>query len=476
MGCVAVVLFIQLANTKLTKKDPTNHLLYEVPPPNGGVGNTAWWQNQQDGRHKKMLPSMRHKLFHNPRSPPPVFSTWRETAVAGCEGNLVAYGNEFVQLRHVVLDRKFLLGREGGEEIKSVINQSEQAEYHQCSYGCFQLACRKRPEYYFNHGENHVTLWFDGLRTIVRRPKHVDETRNQFTIMIVRYEYANIYHTLTDFYNAFILMQFFNQTQHNTNILIVDGHPQGQLDPIWGTLFNSSTRVSSLKTRVHFSNAAWGILGYNSPIFLQDVDPPPLFEEFRHFFLSSYHMTDNHKLDCQHLSILFIWRHNYLAHPRNPQGVVSRKIANERELLNFTKATYPKFQVRGVQIDLFKFKHQLQLVTNTDILIGMHGAGLTHTVFLPKHATLVEMIPSYWSYNAHGHFMSLAKWRHLHYISWENDNEANEVADSYTNIPTDMLHKLIEGAITKMCVTHQNANSDSVKNKLSQTTKHPVFS
>ena len=93
----------------------------------------------------------------------------------------------------------------------------------------------------------------------------------------------------------------------------------------------------------------------------------------------------------------------------------------------------------------------LRLVVSADILNGMHGAGLTHTLFLAKHAALIELIPSYWSYKAHGHFESFAKWRHLHYIQWENTNQANELPDSYTNIPTDVLHDLLKKAIRKMC-------------------------
>ena len=209
--------------------------------------------------------------------------------------------------------------------------------------------------------------------------------------MIVRYEYANIYHTMSDFYGAFIIMQFFNRTQYDTNVIIVDGHPRGQLDTIWDTLFNSSTRVSSLKMRTRFDDAVWGIMGYVSGMLSLENDELFLIEEFRKFFLSSYDIVDDRKLDCRHISVLVIWRRDCLAHPRNPTGIVSRKIANEHELVN-TNAMYHQHWVRDAQIDLFDFKQQLQLVVSADILIGMHGAGLTHTLFLAKHAALIELI------------------------------------------------------------------------------------
>lgn len=38
-----------------------------------------------------------------------------------------------------------------------------------------------------------------------------------------------------------------------------------------------------------------------------------------------------------------------------------------------------------------KFLDQLEVTRNTDVFIGMHGAGLTHLLFLPKWATLFEL-------------------------------------------------------------------------------------
>lgn len=37
------------------------------------------------------------------------------------------------------------------------------------------------------------------------------------------------------------------------------------------------------------------------------------------------------------------------------------------------------------------FVEQLKIVQNTDILIGMHGAGLTHMLFLPAWAAVFEV-------------------------------------------------------------------------------------
>lgn len=37
------------------------------------------------------------------------------------------------------------------------------------------------------------------------------------------------------------------------------------------------------------------------------------------------------------------------------------------------------------------FTEQLQIISDTDILIGIHGAGLTHLMFLPDWAVVFEL-------------------------------------------------------------------------------------
>lgn len=38
-----------------------------------------------------------------------------------------------------------------------------------------------------------------------------------------------------------------------------------------------------------------------------------------------------------------------------------------------------------------EFTEQLSVIQETDILIGMHGAGLTHLLFLPDWAAVFEL-------------------------------------------------------------------------------------
>lgn len=62
-----------------------------------------------------------------------------------------------------------------------------------------------------------------------------------------------------------------------------------------------------------------------------------------------------------------------------------RILTSERIQLTSTRI----FQV--VYNKKVSFKKQLQITRNTDIFIGIHGAGLTHLLFLPDWAAVFEM-------------------------------------------------------------------------------------
>ena len=365
---------------------------------------------------------------------------YRSSARAQCGGKFVGFDHNFALLTEVVVDKSHGFGRPGGENITEVLNQPEEVEYYNFEDGFFQMSCKTPVTYYFQNSDvNHLQKWIDSLK--VRKSVNFDSTISDFTIAVTRYEYANLYHTMTDWYNAFLMLAFFNQTALNSRVLLIDGHPQGGLDAVWLKVFPKVLRLSQLKTATKFQGMAWSILGYESPMNKHDTYHIPFIPEFRNFFLSQFNIQDKRQLDCSNVRVTFIWRRDYLAHPRNPSGKVTRKIKNEQELINAVRETFPSFQVRGYQIDLFPMGEQLRFIQNTDILIGMHGAGLTHGLFLPHFAGLIELVIMSWASNSH--FEAISRWSDIKYLKWVNENFANELQDNYTFIPPRTLIGLV---------------------------------
>jgi len=391
-------------------------------------------------------------LYYEKHSIPDEFQQWSSSAKSTCSGRLIGYTQEFALLKNVVVDTAYCqCQRKGGEPVSAVLNQDESVEYCNAVVGCFQLPCVEFRPYAFNLETKHLISWMSSLKTgrdVVGIDAHEFV---EFTIAIERYEYVNLYHSMTDWYNAFLMMQFFGRTPAQTNILIVDAHPYGSLDPVWPQLFNSTFRLSALPSKTRFRRLVWSIVGYNSPMKIYISPYPPLLEEFRRFFLSSFDVDADRRVDCGRLSVLFIWRRDYVAHPRNPTGFVVRKIRNEARLIHSIRQKMPELGVRGVQIDALPMRDQLRLVVDADILVGVHGAGLTHAIFLSRGAGLLELAPNI-MYSSSEHFEAIASWRQLAYRRWtNNDVMLDNESEGTLTVPPNVITASIRMLRKQMC-------------------------
>ncbi|XP_066283949.1 EGF domain-specific O-linked N-acetylglucosamine transferase-like [Branchiostoma lanceolatum] len=134
-----------------------------------------------------------------------------------------------------------------------------------------------------------------------------------------------------------------------------------------------------------------------------------------------------------------------------------RQVLNEDQLLAQLR-TDPRLHVSKVDYKHRKmsFLEQLQHTQNTDIFIGIHGAGLTHALFLPDWACLLEI------YNCGDEpcYRNLAALRGVGYITWEGSAGVTQMDElgtykgrgdydkfvNYTVNPTE-FRRLVEKAI-----------------------------
>ncbi len=80
------------------------------------------------------------------------------------------------------------------------------------------------------------------------------------------------------------------------------------------------------------------------------------------------------------------------------------------------KAKYPDVDVEAVDFGSLSFAEQLRVARQTDVLAGIHGAGLTHTMFLREGATaVVEILPADMVDNYMG-FRNMANMRGVGYF------------------------------------------------------------
>lgn len=57
------------------------------------------------------------------------------------------------------------------------------------------------------------------------------------------------------------------------------------------------------------------------------------------------------------------------------------------------KELFPNHKFQIARFEKYTYPEQLQMIRNTDILVGLHGNGLTHAYFLPNDSLVVEIFP-----------------------------------------------------------------------------------
>ena len=379
-----------------------------------------------------------------------------------CRGHVSIHNRVMVMFRNVTLDasKAHAEARGGAEIAPNIVTQKESAELFDVTRGFLQLPCQDN-----DLNLNDKTLlsvngqfrrWRDSIVTTADDSSRdvnasLSSWQRGLTIILERNEYANVYWTLMDFYDVYITMRYFDEQLNNTHIILADAHPRGHLDELWAS-FRSMRRLQDITSPTLIERLSWRYDRQNSPFLKETLRNVPLVEDFRQFVITSQRsrVYNTPLADCTHLRVLFIWRHDYVAHPRNPSGQVARKIANERQLLNATRAHFRSHSVDAVQLDNYDVRQQVELVANTDVMMGMHGAAMAFSLLLPRHAAVVELYPHYYGY-ANWHMKKLARWSHHKYFSYKLPKALDDLKTFSTTVPVDVAIELLTKALQAVC-------------------------
>ncbi|XP_030555048.1 EGF domain-specific O-linked N-acetylglucosamine transferase [Drosophila novamexicana] len=226
----------------------------------------------------------------------------------------------------------------------------------------------------------------------------------------------NMYHHFCDFFNLYASL-FVNQSHpaaFNTDVQIIIWETYPYDSPFRDTFKAFTQRpiwtLSDVQgKRVCFRNVVLPLLPrmifglfYNTPI-IQGCSNSGLFRAFSEFILHRLQIPFEPPLPQRKLRITYLSRRTKY-----------RQVLNENDLLAQLEAN-EEYVVQRVSYERLSFTEQLAITRNSDILIGMHGAGLTHLLFLPNWACLFEL------YNCEDPncYKDLARLRGVHYITWE---------------------------------------------------------
>lgn len=112
------------------------------------------------------------------------------------------------------------------------------------------------------------------------------------TIVIIRKEYVNLYHTIIELFITYITIELTIKT--NFNILFLDSHPEGSLDILWKDILkpNSIVRIDNYTKNILFNNLIFVPCSYNNPLFKNNIlkytKYPNLLDDFIQKILNYY--------------------------------------------------------------------------------------------------------------------------------------------------------------------------------------------
>ncbi|XP_068620979.1 EGF domain-specific O-linked N-acetylglucosamine transferase isoform X2 [Battus philenor] len=231
---------------------------------------------------------------------------------------------------------------------------------------------------------------------------------------------VNMYHHFCDFFNLYASLHV-NSTHPTT--FSRDNHIL-----VWETFTYDSVFKDTFKAFT--SNAIWDLkhfrgkvacfknvvfpllprmifgLYYNTPL-IYGCERSGLFHAFSKHVLHSLNIKLQHRSNDKIRVTLLSRETTY------------RTILNEKEIVR-ALVKVKGYHVQRVVFDkTIPFSKQLEITHNSDVFIGMHGAGLTHLLFLPDWAAVFEV------YNCEDPncYSDLARLRGLKYVTWRKKNK-----------------------------------------------------
>lgn len=249
--------------------------------------------------------------------------------------------------------------------------------------GALRMDCARTQFWDSSRFMNHMSM----LKSLGGAAPH-DSVEDATYLMPRDEDCENMFHSTADHLNAYLVRQITNWTQ----TVLWDRHPDAFIDLI--RAFGPVRRPSDFGGRVLFKKLIFHLESPAGIIFPKVAGPKgimrcresSLWLGFVDFILKSHNLKDVAPPDVP--SVMLSVRR------RTEKKNVGRVFADEQGLINvLRKGNAMRYEV--VDLGTLSWRDQLAKIRRTNVLIGAHGAGLMHVIFLADEAVLLEIHPSY---------------------------------------------------------------------------------
>ena len=300
------------------------------------------------------------------------------------------------------------------------------------SNGFFKMKCdiRQKIRKYHNFYKTYLESWkYEKIKNNNdRKEGPIPELAPGKTIFFIsrNHDSTNLFHGISEFINALSIIYIFNLDPENIQIIFLESIILKD-EPLYVLYKNIISRggepifLRDLKKRYHISSAFHIPINYDSPLFIKLnikngfpnckystqtynilnalINKYLKISIFKDTFISDgeifYYpetVIKNSKFNnIFNKTITIQWRKTW------PKGrkYQQRLLGNGPELADKLSLILPKnYLIRLVDTACLSIIEQISIMRKTDFLIGVHGAGLSLSIFMPSHSILYEILPT----------------------------------------------------------------------------------
>ena len=235
----------------------------------------------------------------------------------------------------------------------------------------------------------------------------------------------NVFHGLSELINTISIMYIFNLKPENVQVIFLESMKLLN-DPFYELYKRLVSRggkplfIRNLKQKYHISSAIHIPINWDSPLFIRlpisrgypdckySTQTYNIFNNlinkyikisnFKDSFVSDQNIfyypesvIKNYKLKINFTkSITIQWRKVWPSDRKNQKRI----LGNGPELADRLSSVLPNnYLIRLVDTASLSFISQISIMRKTDLLIGIHGAGLALSIFMPNKSILYEILP-----------------------------------------------------------------------------------
>ncbi|KAL4811605.1 hypothetical protein BDW67DRAFT_171593 [Aspergillus spinulosporus] len=226
-----------------------------------------------------------------------------------------------------------------------------------------------------------------------------------YTLLIKREGAYNVWHSLMEIFSMTLTLDVLRMARHpnqsfplftsediqNTRVLLLDDIEEGPYFDLWHifaakpVLRLSDTSLPQLNASLE--NLIVPLSGGSNPLWQGDweihtCDDSPLLRTFSHRVLNHFEIGPVSPRDqLPEIIVTFINRTS------------TRRLIDGEAYFDHLQSELPHVKIQSIDFATISFAEQLAIAQQTDVLVGVHGAGLTHGIFLPPRSAIVEILP-----------------------------------------------------------------------------------